>query len=57
MVVVVVAGGGGLLRTEEGESEIETETWLEVVGSLVAGRCEGERGGGGGPSGAGMGER
>ena len=42
---------------EEGESVRETETWLEVMGSLAAGRCEGERGGGGGPSGAGVGDR
>ena len=42
---------------EEGESVRETETWLEVMGSLAAGRCEGERGVGGGPSGAGVGDR
>ena len=53
----MISGGGGLLKTEEGESETETEIWLDAVGSLVAGCCEGERGGGAGPSEAGIGER
>ena len=57
VVVGVASGGGGLLGTEEGESETETEIWLEAADSFVAGRCEGERGGGAGPSEAGIGER